>query len=87
MCRNMSVRTSSGKRLLRGVVGAFVISPFALYIAGLGAKIEFLKNFFGSDWTVFRSIFGVGLMIGFAIGYQLISRSDEGKSETKSSDF
>ena len=73
----------SGKQLLWGLLGAILASPFAIYFAGFAAKNSILINVFGSDWTVFRSLAGMGVMVGFAIGYQIAKQINNDAKENE----
>ncbi len=52
-----------------GIAGALIALPFGLALGGLAAKSPTLVLLMGSDWTAFKSILGITLMIGFAVGY------------------
>jgi len=52
-----------------GFVGALIALPFGLALGGLAAKSETFVMLMGSNWTVFKTVAGITLMIGFAAGY------------------
>lgn len=56
------------KELRWGVVGGLLSFPFGLVAAGWMVKQEFWVSLMGTEWAVFKSIVGVAMMIGFAVG-------------------